>query len=404
MYKKSLASLSLLFFLFGFITCLNDILVPFLKESFKLDYSQAALVQFCFFGAFGIMSIPASKVIERVGYQTGIVVGLCVSAIGCLLFFPAVSYNKYGLFLFALFILATGIVQIQVAANPFVSSLGPKPSASSRLTMVQAFNSFGTFLAPFFGAYFILSKLEIKAGTHQIIYPYVLIAIALAAVAILFRSLEFPKVEATKDDGTSWGQVLKQPSVFFGMLGIFAYVGAEVSIGSFLVNYVVEITPMPKTQAANLVAIYWGVSMAGRFLGIFTLKEFAPGRVLSIHGLLAIALILISVNSQGLMSIYSMILVGFCNSIMFPTIFTLANKGLSTTDAQKGSGLMATAIIGGALIPVFTGMIADAQGLRVAFSLPIICYGYISIFGLRNIKELSNEKSLPIDCQQYPQP
>ncbi len=404
MYKKALASLSLLFFMFGFLTCLNDILVPFLKDLFKLDYSQAALVQFCFFGAFGLTALPASKVVERVGYKTGIVIGLVVAAVGCLLFYPAVILNKYGLFLFALFVLATGIVQLQVAGNPFVSHLGPKDSSSSRLTMVQAFNSFGTFLAPFFGAYFILAKLENSVGSNRIIYPYVLLAFILAALALLFRTIEFPAVEAARENKSSAGQILRQPNVILGMIAVFAYVGAEVSIGSFLINYVVELTPMPKTQAANLVAIYWCGAMAGRFIGIFTLKEFAPGRVLSVHGMLAIALILISVNSKGLMSIYSMILVGFCNSIMFPSIFTISIRNLTSSESQKASGLLTTAIIGGALIPVFTGMIADSHGLRIAFSLPILCYGYITLFGLRNVKALASEKALPIDCQRYPQP
>lgn len=395
MYKKALTSLTVLFFMMGFITCLNDILVPYLKTIFDLDYTQAALIQFCFFGAYGLTSLPASKMIEKIGYQKGMVLGFVITAFGCLLFFPAVSFHTYGLFLFALFILATGIVLLQVAANPYVSVIGAKASASSRLTMVQAFNSFGTFLAPFFGSYFILKKLSTTTDAGAVRYPYLFIAIVLIVMAFILSRLNLPEIEKSKKDHTQWRKVIKDSSLILGMIGIFSYVGAEVAIGSFLVNYVMELTPMPETEAATLVAIYWGGAMAGRFLGIFTLKEFSPGRVLSVHAMLAIALILISINSIGLLSVYSMILVGFCNSIMFPTIFTLGIKNLALGEEGKGSGLLATAILGGALVPVLTGMIADGMGFRVAFFLPIFCYGYIAFFGMKNIslKVLATENA-----------
>lgn len=393
MYKKALTSLSTLFFMMGFITCLNDILVPYLKEIFDLDFGQAALIQFCFFGAYGLTSIPASKLIEKLGYQKGMVIGFIVTAIGCLLFFPAVSFHAYGVFLFALFILASGIVLLQVAANPYVSVIGPKSSASSRLTMVQAFNSFGTFLAPFFGSYFILRTLDDTKDAGAVRYPYLFIAIVLVVIAFVLSKLDLPKISTHNQDKGSWKTVLKDQSLILGMIGIFMYVGAEVAIGSFLVNYIIGLTPMPETEAATLVAIYWGGAMAGRFIGIFTLKEFSPGRVLSVHSMLAISLILISINSRGLMSVYSMILVGFCNSIMFPTIFTLGIKDLGPGEEQKGSGLLATAILGGAFIPVITGEIADKYGFRMAFLLPVICYGYIALLGIKNLKV----KALPIE-------
>jgi len=394
MYKKALTSLTVLFFMMGFITCLNDILVPYLKEIFDLDYTQAALIQFCFFGAYGLTSIPASKIIEKMGYQKGMVLGFAVTALGCLLFFPAVSFHTYGLFLFALFVLASGIVLLQVAANPYVSVIGPKESASSRLTMVQAFNSFGTFLAPFFGSYFILRSLSNTTDAGAVRYPYLLIAGVLVVIAFVLSRLELPKIETEHNDRGSWGKVMKDSNLIMGMIGIFAYVGAEVAIGSFLVNYIMELSPMPETEAATMVAIYWGGAMAGRFLGIYTLKEFAPGKVLYIHSMLAIALILISINSRGILSIYSMILVGFCNSIMFPTIFTLGIKSLGPGEEQKGSGLLATAILGGALVPVLTGVMADKMGFRIAFLLPVLCYGYIALLGLKNVsvKVLSTEK------------
>ena len=384
MQKKALGSLTILFFMMGFITCLNDILVPYLKEIFDLDYTQAAMVQFCFFGAYGLTSIPASKVIEKLGYQTGMVLGFAVTAIGCLLFYPAVSYHTYELFLFALFVLASGIVLLQVAANPYVSVIGPKETASSRLTMVQAFNSFGTFLAPFFGAYFILSKIENTSNAEGVKYPYLGIALVLVIIAFLLSRLHLPKIDEGESNGAKWRNVLKEPGLILGAIGIFTYVGAEVAIGSFLVNYIMDMSKMNEAQAANLVAYYWGCAMVGRFIGIYTLKKFSPGKVLSVHSMLAIAFILISINSRGNVAIWSMVLVGLCNSIMFPTIFTLGIKGLGPGEEHKGSGLLATAILGGAIIPVVTGMMADEFGLRMALILPALCYGYIAILGLRN--------------------
>lgn len=388
MYRKALFSLTTLFFMMGFITCLNDILVPYLKQVFSLDYTQASLVQFCFFGAYGLASIPASRIIEKMGYQKGMVAGFVLAAVGCVLFFPAVSMNTYALFLAALFVLAVGVVMLQVAANPYVSVLGPKESASSRLTMVQAFNSFGTFLAPVFGAYFILSKLDLAtngAGPEGVKYPYLFIAGVLVVIAIALSMMKFPQIgtETSLSEGT-WSETLKDKGLVLGMIGIFTYVGAEVAIGTFLVNYIIERSPMTETEAANLVALYWGGAMVGRFLGIWTLNQFKPGKVLAVHALLSIALILISINSFGLTAIYSMVLVGVCNSIMFPTIFTLAIKGLNENLVHKGSGLLATAIIGGAFVPVLTGKIADGYGLRMGLLLPVVCYAYIAFFGLKN--------------------
>lgn len=379
MYRKALISLSVLFFMLGFITCLNDILLPFLKKAFHLDYSQAALIQFCFFGAYGLMSIPSSKVIEKLGYKRGIIMGFVIAATGCLFFYPAVLLEKYFVFLFALFILASGIVLLLVAANPYVSQLGSASTASSRLSMVQAFNSFGTFIAPFFGAIFILSKMR-AADVSAVQLPYLMIAGALLLIALIMSFIDLPTIQFTHEDKAPWKQTLRNKNLVWGMIGIFFYVGAEVSIGSFLVNYVIEMSPRPAEQAANTVALYWGGAMAGRFLGIFTLKEFEPRRVLSFHAIIAFCLILISINARGLMAVYSMILVGFCNSIMFPSIFTLSIQGLNGS-TQKASGLLSTSIIGGALIPLLTGAIADSMGLRMAFVLPGLCYLYIAYFG-----------------------
>lgn len=383
MYRKALLSLTVLFFMMGFITCLNDILVPFLKSVFELSYMQASLIQFCFFGAYGLTSIPASKLIEKVGYQRGMVLGFIVTAVGCMLFFPAVSYQKYGLFLGAFFVLATGVVLLQVAANPFVSVLGPPETASARLTMTQAFNSFGTFVAPFFGSILILSTLN-SMNAEAVKYPYMFIAAVLIIIAFVLGKMKFPEIPKAEsgNEEEAWGSIFKKPNLLLGMLGIFAYVGAEVAIGSFLVNYVMENVAMAETEAANYIAFYWGGAMVGRFLGIYTLKLFSPGKVLCFHSVLAIAFIFISITTTGMLSVYTMIAVGLCNSIMFPTIFTLAIKGLEKS-AEKASGLLATAILGGAIIPLITGWTADNGGLRIAFVLPAICYAYIGFYGFK---------------------
>lgn len=386
MYKKALTSLTILFFMMGFITCLNDILVPYLKAIFSLSYAQAALIQFCFFAAYGLTSIPFSKLIEQVGYQKGMVIGFALAALGCLFFYPAVLLHTYGLFLGALFVLASGIVLLQVAANPCVSIIGPKETASSRLTMAQAFNSLGTFIAPFFGAYFILSGLTNSVYAEGVVYPYFLIAGVLIVIALVLSKLNLSGMESTEADESRWSEVLKEKGLLLGVIGIFAYVGAEVSIGSFLVNYVMEISHIAETQAAPLVALYWGGAMVGRFIGIFTLKTFAPAKVLITHALLSVMFILVSMQSSGNLAIATMVLVGLCNSIMFPTIFTLGIKGLKAGQEKKGSGLLATAIVGGAVIPLLTGLLADRLGIHHAFVLPVICYAYIAYFGMRNLK------------------
>ena len=384
MYKKALTSLTILFFMMGFITCLNDILVPYLKAIFALTYSQAALIQFCFFAAYGLTSIPFSKLIEKMGYKKGMVIGFALAALGCLLFYPAVLLHTYALFLAALFVLASGIVLLQVAANPCVSIIGPKETASSRLTMAQAFNSLGTFVAPFFGAYFILSGLTNSSYAEGVVYPYFLIAGVLIVIALVLSKINLSGMETAEADESGWLEVLKEKGLLLGVIGIFAYVGAEVAIGSFLVNYVMEISHVSETQAAPLVALYWGGAMVGRFIGIFTLKAFAPAKVLMTHALLAVVLILVSMQTTGNLAIATMALVGLCNSIMFPTIFTLSIKGLKAGQEKKGSGLLATAILGGAIVPLMTGLLADRLGLHHAFILPVICYVYIAWFGVRN--------------------
>lgn len=378
MQKRTLSLLTLLFFMMGFITCLNDILVPYLKAVFVLDYAQAALVQLCFFGAYGLTSMPASSIIRKIGYKKGIVTGFIVTSLGCFLFFPAVSFHSYPIFLGALFILAMGVVMLQVAGNPLVTIMGNPETASSRLTMTQAFNSLGTFLAPMFGAWLILSNLDVSNGPQSVRYPYLFIGFVLVAIAFLLSRVTFP--ETPKNEKESITKVLSNKNLILGMIGIFTYVGAEVAIGTFLVNYIMTTISMTETSAANMVSLYWGGAMVGRFIGIFTLKMYKPGSVLAVHSLAAILLVIISIQTSGPISAYALILVGLMNSIMFPTIFTLGTRELPSSEAA--SGLLATAIIGGAIVPYIMGNFADLHGIKTAFYIPAVCYIYIMWLGL----------------------
>lgn len=401
-YQTALYSLMVLFFMMGFITCLNDILVPFLKKVFTLTYTQASLIQFCFFSAYAIMSIPSSKLIEKLGYKKAMITGFVVAATGCLLFFPAVSMHSYGVFLFALFVLATGIVLLQVAGNPYVAVLGDPESSSARLTLAQALNSVGTFLAPYFGAYFILSALEKSTNAEAVKIPYIGLALTLVAIAFILSRIQLPTLssgEENTDESTDPNKTSawSYSHLIFGVIAIFMYVGGEVAIGSYLINYFKqpEIAGLTEETGAHFVSYYWGGAMVGRFLGSVLLSKFKPNLVLTLFAALAITMILISVNTTGDIAMYSIISVGFFNSIMFPTIFTLAVKGLGKYTTQA-SGYLSTAIVGGALIPVAFGTVVDhymnsgaseATGLRFAFIIPMLCYAYIAWFGLSGYKE-----------------
>ena len=405
-YGAPLATVTTLFFMWGFLTCLNDILVPHLKSIFDLSYAGIMLIQFAFFGAYFIFSIPSAKVIDWIGYQRSMVVGLLTMGLGAFLFVPAASAPSYPLFLGALIVLAAGITCLQVAANPYVTVLGKPETASSRLNLTQAFNSLGTFLAPFFGGLFILSAApkaiqEIRAmapGALQayrlheaatVKTPYIGLGIALVVLAVAIGSFHLPKIEhaqhkvGEKVNDSIW----KHPNLIFGAIGIFVYVGAEVSIGSFLVNYFgqPEIGGLTEKVAASFVAFYWGGAMVGRFIGSALLQKMKTGGLLGVCAVCAAALVAISMLTTGHVAMYSIILVGFFNSIMFPSIFTLgvAELGPLTGD---GSGVMIMAIVGGALIPVLQGAIADRIGIHHAFFLPVICYLYILFFALSGSK------------------
>ena len=396
-YRFALTSLTSLFFMWGFITCLNDILIPHLKAVFDLTYTQAMLIQFCFFGAYFLVSLPAGKLVKSLGYQKGIVVGLVIAAIGCLCFYPAASMQSYPVFLMALFVLASGITLLQVSANPYVSNLGKPETASSRLTLTQAFNSLGTTVAPFFGAYLILEQAghEVANSADSVKTPYLMLAAMLLILAAIFAWLKLPdmgEVESEEEQVTQ-GSAWQYKHLVLGALGIFVYVGAEVSIGSFLVNFLGEadIAGLEESQAAKYIAYYWGGAMVGRFIGAGVMQRVAAGKVLAFNAVAAMALLLITMMTSGQVAMWAILLVGLCNSIMFPTIFSLAITGLGRHTSQ-GSGILCLAIVGGAILPVFQGMLADSIGIQASFVLPVFCYAYIAYYGLIGSKP--EEKSI----------
>src|ERR1700752_3438721 len=400
-YGVPLATVTTLFFMWGFLTCLNDILVPHLKSIFDLNYTKVMLIQFAFFGAYFIFSIPSAKIIDWIGYQRSMVLGLLTMGVGAFLFVPAASAPSYPLFLGALIVLAAGITCLQVAANPYVTVLGKPETASSRLNLTQAFKSLGAFLAPFFGCLFILTAArkieEVRAlapdalqayRLHEaatVKLPYIGLGIALILLAIAIGSFKLPKIEhaqhkvGEKVNDSIW----RHPNLIFGAIAIFVYVGGEVSIGSFLVNYFSqpEIGGLTEKVAAGFVAFYWGGAMVGRFIGSAILQKVSTRGLLGVCAVCAAALVGISMLTTGHFAMYSIILVGFFNSIMFPSIFTLgvAELGPLTGD---GSGVMIMAIVGGAIIPVMQGAVADRIGIHHAFFLPVLCYLYILFFAL----------------------
>ena len=389
-----------LFFIFGGITSLNDVIIPKLKELFTLNYTQAMLVQFCFFTAYLVIGIPGARLVKKIGYMRGAVAGLVTMMAGCLLFIPASQTATYALFLLALFVLASGVVIVQVVSNPLISLLGKPATAHSRLTFAQGFNSVGTTVFPYFGSLLILGSLATvtadqlsgveldayrTAESQAIVHGYLGIAAALAVVAgavWLFRNaLKGEKHEASS--GLAGLDLLKRPRFGFGALCIFLYVGAEVSIGSLIVSYLMQdhVMGLAEQAAGKLIAYYWGGAMVGRFIGSAVLRVISPGKVLAAVAIGAIALIAISTHTTGTLSGYSLLAIGLTNAIMFPTIFTLACEKLGPR-AADGSGIINVAIFGGAVIPLLTGMIADATGsLALAFILPAACYAVIAGFG-----------------------
>ena len=401
----ALSVVTTIFFMWGFLTALNDILIPHLKAMFELSYAQAMLVQFTFFGAYFLMSLPAGWVVSRLGYKLSIVAGLAVAGLGTAGFWPAAELRSYDVFLAALFVLATGITVLQVAANPYVALLGPARTSSSRLTLAQAMNSLGTALAPLFGGLLILSTAVMSTtavatlpAAEQLAYhvreaqsvqtPYLGLAVVLvllAAAVWMFRlpalvDRDAPQIAGAKH---SLGDALRHRHVRFGVLAIFVYVGAEVSIGSFMVNYLSlpQIGAMTEQRAAHYVAFYWGGAMVGRLAGSALLAWFNPRRLLALFAAVAGAFLLTTMLSGGDVATVSVIAIGLFNSIMFPTIFALGIERLGPL-TEKAASLLIMAIVGGALVPWLQGVLADHIGVQHAFVLPLACYAYLVFYGL----------------------
>jgi len=405
-YARPLAVVTSLFFMWGFLTCLNDILVPHLKSIFDLTYTRAMLVQFAFFSAYFLFSVPWSKIVNRVGYQRTMVVGLLTMACGAFLFVPAASAASYPLFLTALLILAAGITGLQVSANPYVDLLGKPETASSRLDLTQAFNSLGTTLAPKLGGWLILGAAPLAIeqlrqlapqGLHayrvqqaaSVKMPYAVISVALVLLAVLIGRFKLPKVESevSRTGEKTADSIWKHRNLLLGAIGMFTYVGAEVSIGSFLVNYfgLPEIAGLSAKSAAGFVSFFWGGAMIGRFLGAPLLRRIKPGYLLGFCAMCAATLVTVSMLIGGRPAMWTILAVGLFNSIMFPAIFSLGVAELGPLTGS-GSGILNMAIVGGAILPLIQGAIADRLGLHHAFFVPVICYLYILFYGLKGSK------------------
>jgi FHS family L-fucose permease-like MFS transporter len=404
---RAMAMVTTLFFMWGFLTALNDILVPHLKSIFELNYTRVMLINFAFFGSYFVFAIPAGLLIEKIGYKRTMVVGLLVMAVGALLFVPAANAPSFELFLAALIVLAAGVTALQVAANPYVTVLGPARTASSRLNLTQAFNSLGTTVAPYVGGLLILaaaplSTVQMKqlSASALLAYrqqeassvkiPYIAIAVALTALALAIAMFNLPKIQATREfrpmgeTDAAARDLWKQRQLVLGALGIFLYVGAEVAIGSFLINYFTQpdIGNLSVKTAAALVSLYWFGAMVGRFIGSAVLQKVSTRTVLGTVAVIACLLVVTSILSHGYLAMVTIICVGLFNSVMFPSIFSLGIEGLGPLTG-KGSGLLVQAIVGGAIIPVTEGALADHIGIHHAFILPALCYIYIAYYGFR---------------------
>jgi FHS family L-fucose permease-like MFS transporter len=392
-YTPALVVLTSLFFMWGLITSLNDILVPHFKAAFTLNYVQAMLVQLCFFGAYFFASIPSGIVVERIGYRNGIIAGLSIAGVGCLGFLPAAIALSYPLFLISLFVLACGITLLQVAANPAVAGLGDPETSASRLNLTQAFNSLGTTIGPVIGSTLILAAVPAHVagapGEMQTVRgPYLALAGLLFLTGFVFSRFHLPHLPTEEEQtGTSHadvtGSLWRQLHLMLGVVAIFVYVGAEVSIGSFLVSFMSQpdVAALPEQTAGRYLSLYWGGAMVGRFIGSAVLRQVSPGYVLAFNAAIVIALLGGGMFAPGHLAMWAVLAIGLFNSIMFPTIFTLAIERLGPR-TSTASGWLCTAIVGGALVPVLMGYFADTIGIRLAFFVPAVCYAYIVHYGL----------------------
>jgi FHS family L-fucose permease-like MFS transporter len=398
-YRRPLAMVTTLFFMWGFLTSLNDILIPHLKSVFELNYAKAMLIQFAFFTSYFVFSLPSGKLIDAVGYKRAMVAGLFTMGIGALVFIPAASVPSFPLFLSALIVLAAGMTILQVSANPYVAVLGPEKTAASRLNLAQAFNSLGTTIGPKLGGLLILSSAPLTAAVlHQmsapelqayrvqeassVKLPYLVFALALMTLGVAIALFKLPRIATVEQrDGALHDSIWRHRHLILGAVGIFVYVGGEVSIGSFLVNYFSQpdIGNMSEKVASGFVSFYWGGAMVGRFIGSALQQKIRPNKVLGVAAIVAAVLVSLSMLTSGHVAMWTIIAVGLFNSVMFPTIFTLAIEGLGPLTGD-GSGLLVAAIVGGAIIPELQGLIADRIGIHHAFFLPILCYAYIVFY------------------------
>jgi FHS family L-fucose permease-like MFS transporter len=426
---RAMSVATALFFMVGFLTCLNDIVIPHLKSIFDLNYSEALLVQFAFFSSYFVFSYPGGKLVEKLGYKRTMVIGLFVMATGAAGFLPAAYFALFPLFLTALIVLAAGMTVVQVAVNPYVTVIGPARTASSRLNLAQAFNSVGTFIAPSLGGLLILggaSQLtqerirQLSASALQtyrmqqadtVRLPYIAITATLVLLAIALAMIKL-KPQAGNTDLTqdfrpgAFAEALSKPDSIWshpwllaGALGIFTYVGAEVAIGSLLVNYMglPQVGGLAAAVAANYLTFYWGGAMIGRFLGSAILQRVRTGPVLGTAAVIACLLVTTSILTHGHTAMFALLAVGLFNSIMFPSIFTLGIQDLGPL-TSKGSSLMIAAILGGAIIPEITARLADTFGLQLSFIVPAICYVYIAAFGIAAIKRpAGRDSALPTE-------
>jgi len=399
-YRSALTLLASLFFMWGFITVINGTLLPHLRSVFELSYFQASLIESVWFIAYFFASIPSAKLIERIGYQKSLVTGLLIMAVGALGMVLAASLPSYGVTLAMLFVIASGITLLQVAANPYVAVIGPVETSSSRLNLVQAMNSAGTMLAPLFGSYLILGRS--KGGTAQsgtvltqaerladaqsVMLPYVLVAVVLVVLAVVIARFKLPAMgsatsRAAKEDRKNHS-LWRHRNLVFGIPAIFIYLIAEIGVGNLFVNFISQpqIANLTTEQAGRYLTLLWGGMMIGRFLGSAIMQKIPAETVLAAFSLGAFAVMLITVFSTGHVAMWALISVGLFHSIMFPTIFTLGIRGLGPL-TEEGSGLLIMAIAGGALVFV-QGKIADVYGLQVSFLLTAVCELYVLFYAL----------------------
>ncbi len=400
----ALIVLAILYFLMGFVTVLNDTLVPFFKEGFTLTYAQSSLVQFYFFLTYGLISIPAGKVVEKLGYNNSMVIGFVIAGIGAVFFYPASIFHEYTLFLMALFIIAIGIVILQVAANPYITVLGKPETAASRLTLIQGVGSIGTTVAPLFGAHFILSRLsESKNSSAALVIPYLFIGLSVLIVGMIVYFMKLPRISQDNTNVAARETDLPQLTIRsiaryrnlkYGIVALFLYVGAEVAIGTFLTNYISDKLSIAEDKANLYLSFYWGGMLVGRFIGSYFLKFFPAPKVLSIVSVLASLLIAGSLLSAGSISVWCMVSVGLCNSIMFAIIFSLAVNGLGSM-TTRASGYLSTAIVGGAIVSYSLGLLKDHFTWVIAFIIPILCYLFLFFYGKNGYKV--KEYNLKVD-------